>query len=122
MSEPRPIIKEQLDRSIEEAIEGVSRIKDVFNSTDYDLNVTVENELDFLLGALYETIVAINYVHLRKLRLKPTSLVSKPMTTYNTLTSSCFVLASQSGFGHIFSSIRTYAAPELPVPMCCSLL
>lgn len=73
MSEPRPVIKEELDRSIEEAIEGISRIKDVFNSTDYDLNVTVENELDFLLGALYGTIVAINYVHLRKLRLKPTS-------------------------------------------------
>jgi hypothetical protein len=73
LSEPRPIIKEQLDRSIEEAIEGITRIKDVFDNPAYDLNTTVENELDFLLGALFGTIVAINYVHLKKLRLKPTA-------------------------------------------------
>ena len=72
MSEPRPIIKEQLEKSIDEAIEGVKRIKDVLNNPDYDLNTTIENELDFLLGALYGTIVAINYVHLKKLRMKPT--------------------------------------------------
>ena len=62
MNEPRPVIKEELDRSIDEAIEGLSRIKEVLNSPDYDLNVIIENELDFLLGTLYGTIVAINYV------------------------------------------------------------
>jgi hypothetical protein len=48
-------------------------MKQVFHNPTYDLNKTVENELDFLLGAVLGSILERNAVYLVNRQIKPTN-------------------------------------------------
>lgn len=67
------IIREQLERTIREVIEALPFMKRVFLNPTYDLNKTVENELDFLLGAVLASILERNAIYLLNRQIIPTN-------------------------------------------------
>jgi len=52
VSEPRDIVRQQIRDAAEEIFRQLDAMKLLFQNPDYDLNKTVENELDFYLGAV----------------------------------------------------------------------
>jgi len=67
------IIKEQLERAIGEGITALPYMKEVFKNPTYELNKIVENELDFLLGAVFSSILDRNAMFLLERLVKPTN-------------------------------------------------
>jgi len=51
------LLKELQSRSINETLQGLPYITEVFCAKEYDLNKVVTNELDFLLGAVFSQII-----------------------------------------------------------------
>lgn len=60
----------------------LSYMKQVFLNPNYDMNKTVENELDFLLGAVLGTIVVTNTIYLMNREIKPTNDETIWINTY----------------------------------------
>lgn len=67
------IMKEQLDRAIRELLQQLPYTKQVFTNPKYDLNQVVENELDFLLGAVLGKILERYTYYLLNRHIRPSS-------------------------------------------------
>jgi hypothetical protein len=66
------IINEQLSRATREVIQLIPHMNMVFRNPKYDLKQTVENDLDFLLGAVLATILERNTTYCLNRNIKPT--------------------------------------------------
>ena len=67
------IICEELERAVRDIIRGLPYMKQVFHNPTYDLNKTVENELDFLLGAVLGSILERNAMYVVNRQINPTN-------------------------------------------------
>ena len=71
-SSRQSIIDEQLTSALREIIEQLPAMKLVFQNPNYDLNETVENESDFLLGVVLGEILERCGMKLLYRQIRPT--------------------------------------------------
>jgi hypothetical protein len=67
------IIKEQLGRAVKDILEQLPWMAEVFRNPTYDLNKTVENEMDFFLGAVLGEILERYTQYLLNKQIKPSA-------------------------------------------------
>ena len=73
MSQSRhDIVREILEKAVREIIEQLPYTIQVFHNPTYDLNRTVENEMDFLLGGFCASILERCCAYLAKRQIMPT--------------------------------------------------
>ena len=67
------IIREQLGLAVKDILEQLPWMAEVFRNPTYDLNKTIENELDFFLGAVLGEILERYTQYLLNKHIKPST-------------------------------------------------
>jgi hypothetical protein len=65
------ILKQLQNRAIEETLNDLPYITEVFRNKKYNLNKTITNEVDFLLGAVFSLIIQTYSLYCTNRNIKP---------------------------------------------------
>jgi predicted membrane channel-forming protein YqfA (hemolysin III family) len=65
------ILKQLQNRAVEETLNDLPYITEVFRNKKYNLNKTITNEIDFLLGAVFSQIIQTYSLFCTNRNIKP---------------------------------------------------
>lgn len=67
-----PLIKQQVEKGMQDAIKDIDHISSVFLDPSYDMNTVIEYEADFILGAVLCQVVNNTNRNLIGIQIEPT--------------------------------------------------
>jgi hypothetical protein len=76
------ILKELHNRAVEETLKDLPYISEVFRNKKYNLNKTITNEIDFLLGAVFSQIIQTYSLYCTNRNIRPSLEQLDEFNTY----------------------------------------
>jgi len=72
-----PLIKQQVEKGMQDAIKDIDHISSVFLDPSYDMNTVIEYEADFILGAVLCQVVNNTNRNLIGIQIEPTQEINQ---------------------------------------------